>query len=96
WYTQSPDYNWPRIQYARDADVLGRRFPPGYAIQVWFTFTGDDLMSRFEEQVRHHQIHMELDQVISLLPTSNRRPPIASLPKIQPLIGNTSIFLSLY
>ncbi len=44
WYTQVPDLNLPRIQYAREGDVIGRRFPPGYATQLWFTFTGDDLM----------------------------------------------------
>jgi uncharacterized membrane protein len=44
WYTKYPDYNVPRLQYARDADVLARRFPPGYPTHLWFTFTGDDLL----------------------------------------------------
>ena len=43
WYTQYPTYNWPRIQYARDQDVLGRR-TVSYATHLWFTFTGDDLL----------------------------------------------------
>jgi uncharacterized membrane protein len=44
WYTRYPDYNNTRIQYARDADVLARRFPPGYPTHLWFTFAGDDLL----------------------------------------------------
>lgn len=43
WYTRYPNYNNTRIEFARDADVVGRRFPPGYATRLWFTFTGDDL-----------------------------------------------------
>lgn len=32
--------------------------------------TGDELMSKFEEQLRQNQIQIELDQIISLIPTT--------------------------
>ncbi|HWQ66380.1 MAG TPA: FAD-dependent oxidoreductase [Methanospirillum sp.] len=32
--------------------------------------TGDDLMTKFETQVRENQIHIELDKIVSLLPTA--------------------------
>ncbi|MCB9418991.1 MAG: hypothetical protein H6667_04265 [Ardenticatenaceae bacterium] len=43
WYTQYPEYLRPRIQYAREDDVLSRS-AISYNTHLWFTFTGNDLL----------------------------------------------------